>query len=275
MIRIPLPLSFGPALLLVAALAAAAQTTSPAQTAPPAAPSAASPVSRGLAALQANQPQQALAAFRQALQANPGDAPASLFAATAALELYQGSQAVQYAEKARQLDPQSWSIHTTLVAAYTEAGMRQQRDQERALLRQLHQTGPADARKANGFLLDMFPIGPASAPDRVEAIEYFQPAHAQSAGRAQPTYRFVVRDPQGHRVEDIAVSTDLFDQKSWAQANPALAAAGERHFQIAGHTASGTIDYRPWAGKPEDYDALRAWIQQLLAAHPLPPAAAR
>ncbi|MGA8160317.1 MAG: hypothetical protein WCB76_05895, partial [Acidobacteriaceae bacterium] len=98
---------------------------------------AASAITQGLAALQTNQPRQALTNFQQALQADPNNASANLLASTAAVELYQGALAVQYAEKARQLDPQNWKIHTTLVAAYSAAGMRTQRDEERATLRQL------------------------------------------------------------------------------------------------------------------------------------------
>src|SRR5579862_2723132 len=67
---------------------------------------------KGLDALKANQPQQALDLFEQALKSNPNDSAANLLAATAALSLYKGDVAVKYAEKARDLDPNNWKVHT-------------------------------------------------------------------------------------------------------------------------------------------------------------------
>src|SRR5580693_5149253 len=96
---------------------AAPQTAAPSnKTAipPPAVPTP----EQGLAALQAKHANQALSDFQQILAANPNNAVVTLYAATAALELYDVPLAVQYAEKAHQLDPQSWKTHTTLVAAY-------------------------------------------------------------------------------------------------------------------------------------------------------------
>jgi tetratricopeptide (TPR) repeat protein len=264
--------------LLAAQTAAPSSAQGPTSAAPafPAgaspAPDAAAPaLKQGLTALEANQPQTALADFQQALQADPQNAGAAQLAATAALELYQGPLAVQYAEKAHQLDPQSWKIHTTLVAAYAAAGNRRQRDQERALLRQLHSTGAADARQATGFLLEMFPAG----PNRVDAVEYFEPM-----GRFHTYFRFLVRQPDGRRIWEIDVQSNDFDQKSWAQAHPAQAAAGQRQFQLTGHGDSGKesargqesarsqeVDYRMFSGQP-DYDTIRALVIQILAEHP-------
>src|ERR1700757_2201474 len=92
---------------------AQATTTQPAQ----AQTSVAETTQKGLDTLKANQPQQALDLFEQALKANPNDPAANLLAATAALNLYNGDLAVKYAEKARAVDPSNWKIHTTLVAA--------------------------------------------------------------------------------------------------------------------------------------------------------------
>jgi tetratricopeptide (TPR) repeat protein len=242
-------------LLGLASLPLAAQTT----PAP-----AGSALSAGLDALQTNQPGQALADFQQVLLESPNNATANLLAATAAIELCQGAQAVQYAEKARQLDPGSWKIHTTLVAAYTEAGMKEQRDRERTLLRQLHARGEADARKATGFLLEVFPANPGS-DDRVDAVEEFEPM-----GKFHTWYRFIVRQGDGRRIEEIDIQSNDFDQKSWAAAHPPEAAAGERQFQIVGHTESagrGETDYRMFSGKA-DYDAIRAMVVRILAERP-------
>src|SRR6202050_667726 len=158
----------------------------PAQTP---APGPAVTTDQGLAALQAHQSAQALADFQQVLQADPNNAVASLYASTAALEQYNGPLAVQYAEKARQLDPQSWKVHTTLGAAYAAAGKKQQRDDERAQLTQLHATGAPDASKATGFLLEMFQVGSApNGPIQVNAIQYFEPV-----GKFHTWYRFLLR----------------------------------------------------------------------------------
>lgn len=241
---------------------ASATLPAPAISAPPG-----SLLAQGLSALQANQPRQALADFQQALRSAPNDSTANWLAATAALEVFQGSLAVQYAEKARQLDPQSWKIHTTLVAAYAAAGMKRQRDQERATLRQMHANGAPDARKAAGFLLEMFP-GPVAAgsgaqPYRVDAVEYFDPV-----GRFRTFYRFLVRQADGHKVREIDVQSNDFDQKSWAQAHPSQAADGERQFQITGHGDNNQeVDYRLFSGKP-DYDTIRGMVVRILQEHP-------
>lgn len=251
---------------MLLACAAAASLLGPAarlaaQT--PAAPTAAAAsITQGLAALQTNQPRQALADFQQALQSDPANATANLLASTAAVELFEGPLAVQYAEKARQLDPQDWKIHTTLVAAYSAAGMKAQRDQERATLRQLHRTGPPDARQATGFLLEMFPLGAR----RVDAIEEFEPM-----GKFHTYYRFLIHQPDGRRFWEIDVQSNDFDQTSWAQAHPAQAAEGQRQFQITGHGDNNQeVDYRMFSGQP-DYDAIRAMVVQILKERPPAP----
>jgi len=249
-------------LLFTFSLLASGQNPSgPAPSAQSAAPAA---LTQGMESLRANHPREALTAFEQALQSDPNNVTANLLAATSALELYQGPLAVRYAEKARQLDPHSWKIHTTLVAAYTAAGLRPQRDRERTLLRQLHATGDPDARRANGFLLEMFPSA-AGSPNRVDAVEYFEPV-----GKFHTYYRFLVRQPDGQRLKEIDVQSNDFDQKSWAAAHPAQAQAGERQYQITGHGASPNAratDYRMFSGKP-DYDTIRAMVIQILGAQP-------
>jgi tetratricopeptide (TPR) repeat protein len=218
---------------------------------PPATP-ATSPVDQGLAALRAGQPATALGIFQQILTADPNNAVADLYASTAALEQYDGQLAVEYAEKARQLDPQSWKIHTTLVAAYASAGMKQKRDDERALLAKLHATGAPDARQASGFLLEMFQVGSLE----VNAVQYFEPV-----GRFRTYYRFLVHDSATHASREIEIQSNEFDEKSWAAVHPAQAADGDRQFQIT--DAAGTRDYRTFSGKP-DYDEIRAMIVNIL-----------
>jgi tetratricopeptide (TPR) repeat protein len=243
-------------LLLLACLAASsvsAQTAGAPQTTQPSTPT----VDQGLAELEAGQPAQALAIFQQILAADPNNAVADLYAATAALEQYNGSLAVQYAEKARQLDPQSWKIHTTLVAAYAAAGMLQQRDDERALLAKLHATGASDARQANGFLLEMFRVGSL----QVNAIQYFEPV-----GKFHTYYRFLSRDPATREKREIDVQSNDFDEKSWEQTHAAQAGQGERHFQLT--DGGGTTDYRTFSGKP-DYDQIRAIVVAILRTQPV------
>lgn len=217
-------------------------------------------LAQGISALRDNQPREALADFQRLLASDPDNVTANLLASTSAVELFQGPLAVRYAEKAEQLDPQNWKIHTTLVAAYAASGIMKQRDRERALLRELHQTGASDARLATGFLIEMFPMG----ADRVDAIEYFDPL-----GRFHTYYRFLVRQPDGKRIWEIDIQSDDFDQKSWAQAHAAEAASGSRQFQINGHGDDGqTIDYRMFSGKP-DYDNIRVMVVEALRTHPI------
>jgi hypothetical protein len=246
------------ALLFPAPGRLAAQQTTPAPG-PHSSSAASTAIAQGLAALETNQPRQALTNFQLVLEADPNNATVNLLASTAAVELYQGPLAVRYAEKARQLDPHDWKIHTTLVAAYSAAGMKSQRDRERATLRQLHHSGPPDAREATGFLLEMF----ADGPNRVDAIEEFEPM-----GKFHTWYRFLVHQPDGRRFWEIDVQSNDFDQRSWAAAHPAEAAKGERQFQITGHgDNSQEVDYRMFSGQP-DYDAIRAMVVHILKERP-------
>lgn len=230
------------------------------QATPAAAPSPA-PVSasvltgQGLAALKANQPQQALDDFQQALQVDPNDAAANLLAATAALSLYKNDLAVQYAEKARQLDAANWKVHTTLVAAYAAVGNKTQRDQERDILRKLHDNPHApDAMQTSGFLLEMFPV----KQYRVEAVEYFKPV-----GKFHVYYRFLIRNAEGKRVWQIDAESNDFDQKSWAAVHAEEASAGKRQFQLVGENADLRTDYQMFSGLP-DYDLIRAQVVRVM-----------
>lgn len=225
-------------------------------------------MAQGMSALKDNHARDALTDFQRVLASDPGNIAANLYASTAAVELFQGSLAVQYAEKAEKLDPGNWKIHTTLVAAYSAAGLKEQRDHERELLHQMHRTGAPDARLATGFLLEMFPLG----ANRVDAIEYFEPI-----GRFHTYYRFLIRQADGRRLWEIDVESDDFDQKSWAAAHSTEAAAGQRQFQIAGHGDDGnSVDYRVFSGTP-DYDNIRVMVIEVLRTHPIaaPPTDAR
>jgi tetratricopeptide (TPR) repeat protein len=218
-------------------------------------------LAQGLVALKANQARQALKDFQQILQTDPNNTAANLLASTAAVELFQGQLAVQYAQKAQQLDPRNWKIHTTLVAAYSAAGMKERRDLERTQLEQLHKTGAPDARQATGFLVEMFPV----ESYRVDAVEYFEPV-----GKFHTYYRFLVRQADGHRVWEIDVESDDFDQKSWAEAHAAEAASGARQFQISGHGENGQdLEYRNFSGKP-DYDNIRVMVVEILRSRGIP-----
>lgn len=242
-------------LLTAPAVVRSQEPVSPSQT------SVAESTEKGLAALKANQPQQALDFFEQALRSNPNDVAANLLAATAALNLYKGDVAVKYAEKARDLDPNNWKVHTTLVAAYAAAGKKEQRDQERETLRKLHDDPHApDAMQTKGFLLEMFPV----QKYKVEAIEYFHPVD-----KFHIYYRFLIRNATGKRVWQIDVESNDFDQNSWAKAHPDDAAAGKRQFQLVGEDRDLHADYRMLSGTP-DYDAMRAQVVEVMREQTAP-----
>lgn len=249
-------------------LAVMLTTTAFAQTAPPLpqpdqnTTAATGPTTaQGLAALRANQPQQALDIFTQVLRANPNDRAANLLAASSAIELYKGDLAVQYAQKALELDPQDWKVHTTLVVAYAQAGDKAKRDEERATLRKLHDDPNApDAMHTSGFLLDLFPVMSQGKQYRVEVVEYFQPV-----GKFHIYYRFVIRNAAGQRVWQIDAESNDFDQASWARAHPQEAAAGSRQFQIVGDGASVHTDYRMFSGTA-DYEPIRAQVVAVIQA---------
>jgi tetratricopeptide (TPR) repeat protein len=238
-----------PALLAILPLLVFAQQpgTSPQSTQP----TVTAYTEKGLEALKANQPQQALDQFELALKVNPNDAAANLLAASAALTLYKNDLAVKYAEKAHEIDPNNWKVHTTLVAAYAGAGMKQQRDQEREILRKLHDDPNApDAMQTKGFLLEMFPV----KQYRIEAIQYFKPVE-----KLHIYYRFVIRNGAGKRVWQIDVESNDFDQNSWAKAHPDDAATGKRQFQLVGEDRDLHMDYRMFSGAP-DYDMIRTQV---------------
>jgi tetratricopeptide (TPR) repeat protein len=246
----------------VAAMSLAAPAmVRPQEPAAPAQPGVAETTEKGLAALKSNQPQQALDFFEQALRSNPNDVAATLLAATAALNLYKGDLAVKYAEKARDLDSNNWKVHTTLVAAYAAAGKKVQRDQEREMLRHLHDDPHApDAMQTKGFLLEMFPV----KQYKVEAIEYFHPVD-----KFHIYYRFLIRNATGKRVWQIDVESNDFDQNSWAKAHPDDAAAGKRQFQLVGEDRDLHADYRMLSGTA-DYDAMRAQVVEVIQEQTAP-----
>ena len=238
-------------LVAVSITARAQETAQPAPTQP----SVAEITQRGLDALKANQAQQALDFFEQALRSDPNDPAANLLAATAALNLYKGDLAVKFAEKARELEPDNWKIHTTLVAAYAAAGRKEQRDQEREVLRKLHDDPHApDAMQTKGFLLEMFLV----KEYKVEAIEYFHPVD-----KLHIYYRFIIRNAAGKRVWQIDVESNDFDQSSWAKAHPDDAEAGKRQFQLVGQDRDLHVDYHMFSGTP-DYDSIREHIVQII-----------
>lgn len=248
---------------LPAVLALVCHAASFAQTAPAASP-ASTPstfIEQGLAALKANHSEEALDDFQKVLAADPNNVAANLLAATAALNLYNGDLAVQYAESASRLDPGNWKVHTTLVAAYAAAGKKAQRDEERAALRKLHDDPNApDAMQTSGFLLEMFPV----KQYRVEAIEYFKPV-----GKFHVYFHFVLRNAQGKRVWQIDAESNDFDQKSWAEAHPGEAAAGKRQFQLVGEDAGVHTDYSMFSGTL-DYDAIRAQVVNVIEQQTAP-----
>ncbi len=248
-------------LLCAACSAVSCGDVAAAQSAPSPGPQAGSAVQGGSAALRAGHPQQALALLQGALAEDPQSAPANLLAASAEIALYRPADAVRYAERAEQLEPGNWKVHTTLVTAYTMAGDVPHRDAERALLHKAHED-PAlpDARESSGFLLDLFHSGAYT----VEAVEYFKPI-----GKYNTYFRFLVRDPAGARVWTIEVNSDSLNQSSWAQAYPRQAAEGQRQFQIEGAQGEVHVGYSTFSGAPS-YDYSKGQVLKILAAHKEP-----
>ena len=217
----------------------------------------ATPVQQGLEALHSHRPQQALGFFQQAIAADPKSAPANLLAASAELALYDGKAAVGYAERAAQLDPGDWKIHTTLVTAYAMAGDTAHRDAERAYLRKAHaDPALADAHGTEGFLLDMFRV----KDYRVDVVEYFEPI-----GRYNTYFRFLVRNAEGQRVWTIEVDSDSLNQASWAARYPREAKQGQRQFQIESPPGDNEVDYATFSGAPS-YDYAKAKVVKILDA---------
>ena len=221
----------------------------------------ASPLAQGAAELRANHPQQALALFEQAITAAPESAEANLLAASAELQLYNGADAVRYAQRAQALAPGDWKIHTTLVTAYAMAGDTPHRDTERVYLRKAHEDGTLpDARETSGFLLDRFRAGRYS----VDAVEYFKPL-----GRYNTYYRFLVRNAAGARVWVIEVNSDSLNQSSWAAQYPREARQGQRQFQIESAQGPNHVEYRTFSGAPS-YDYMKTQVAKIVGAQTKP-----
>ncbi len=236
-------------------LAAAQQPVAPSSD-----PARAPSVSQALPALQQHQPEAALRILKQVLADDPHDAAADLLAASCAIELNRPAEAVAYGEAARAIEPENWKVGTTLVTAYAMAGKRRERDAERAALRALHASGTVpEAAQTSGFLLDEFVV----KQYRVQAIEYFSPV-----GKFHIYYRFLLRK-QNLRAGQIDVQSDDFNQASWAKANAAAAAEGQRQYQITGESSSGRVDYGSISGVL-DYDTVRARIVEIVNAQAAP-----
>ena len=209
--------------------------------------------------MKMRQTQRALDAFERVVAIDPANEAANLYAATAAMEMFDGETAVKYAEKAKELAPNDWRVNTTLVAAYAGAGHRQQRDAERELLRKLHDDPhAAEATQTNGFLLEMFLAGPY----RVDAIEYFHPM-----GEFHLYYRFLVRKRSGERIGAIDCQSDDLNQASWAKAHPKDAAAGKRQFSLEGDSGGRHTQLGLFSGDA-DYDRVKAEVARTIAAQP-------
>ena len=219
---------------------------------------------QGIAALHANQPQQALALFQQAIAGDPQDAAANLLAASTEIALFQPVDAVRYGERALAIEPGNWKVHTMLVTAYAMVGDVPHREAERDFLRKAH-GDPAlpDARETSGFLLDRFKAGAYS----VDAVEYFKPL-----GKYNTYYRLIVHNETGARVWTIEVNSDSLKQVSWAQAYPRPAKQGQRQFQIESAPGETHVEYRTFSGAPS-YDYVKSQALKILAAQttPFPP----
>jgi tetratricopeptide (TPR) repeat protein len=218
-------------------------------------------IQQALQDLKQHQPQKALDLLKQAIAANPDDAPANLLAATTAIELENPALAVSYGERARALEPTNWKVDTTLVTAYAMAGKTRERDAERAALHTLHDAGTqADAKQTSGFLLDRFKVKRYT----VDAVEYFAPV-----GKFHIYYCFFIRNSQGLRVWQINAQSDDFNQASWAKAYPQQAADGQRQYQLTGEGNGVRSDYRSFSGSA-NYDWIKARVIEILNAQAAP-----
>ena len=253
--------------LLLACLAGPVSLGQP-QTAPPPNPSAGSSsvsggptLAQGMAALKDNQAREALNDFQRVLVSDPNNVAATLLASTAAVELFQGPLAVQYAEKAEKLDPRNWKIHTTLVAAYAAAGMKQQRDHERALLRDLHTN--RCPRCAPRHRVSRRDVSSGSGSRRRHRV--------LRAGRPLPHLLSLPRAPAQRqaRLAKSTCSATISIRSRGPRRIPPKPRHGDRQFQITGQgDDDNTVDYRMFSGKP-DYDNVRVMVVEALRSHPI------
>lgn len=222
-------------------------------------------ISAALDQMKQHQDAKALVLFRQVLSVDPQNAQVNLLAAGAAIENMQPDLALEYAQKAQQLDPAAWQVHLTLVVADAGVNHLEDRDRERQLVRQFHSDGKhPEAAQSNGFMVDYFPF----QDYRVRAVEYFSPV-----GKQHFSYRFLVYNPDRKQIWAVALESDDIDQASWASAHAQLAAAGEREYSLDGYGPDTHITYRSFSGKPS-YDEVKAEVVKVLKERPLPVAGA-
>lgn len=210
---------------------------------------------------KAHQDAEALKLFSQVLAADPKNAQVNLLASGAAIESLQMEIALEYAQRAQQLDPADWKVHLTLLVADAGTGKVKERDQERDLVRGFHADGKhPDATQSNGFMVDYF----ALKDYRIRAVEYFAPI-----GKPHFAYRFLVYNQDRKQIWTVALESDDLDQTSWASAHKELAATGAREYSLEGYGADAHTIYRNYSGKPS-YDDLKAQVVKVLSEQPLP-----
>ncbi len=204
-----------------------------------------------------NRDAEAFDLMRQVVASAPGNAHLNLLAAGEAIESMQPDLALQYALKAEQLDPGDWTIHLTLLAAYAGMGNVQERERQRAIVRQFHFDGAhPEAAQSTSFMVEYFPV----RNYRVRAIEYFLPQ-----GEENFAYRFQVYDQSGRQVWSIALESDDLSQPSWIATHHQLAAIGQREYSLEGYGEGNHTLYRNFSGKPS-YDDVRAEVVKILNA---------
>lgn len=204
-----------------------------------------------------NRDAEAFDLMRQVVASVPNDAHLNLLAAGEGIEAMRPDLALQYAQKAEQLDAGDWTIHLTLLAAYAGMGDVQERERQRALVRQFHFDGKhPEAAQSNSFLVEYFPV----RNYRIRAIEYFLPY-----GEEHFAYRFQVYDQSRRQVWSIALESDDLSQPSWIATHRQLAAAGQREYSLEGYGEGNHTMYRYFSGKPS-YDEVKAEVVKILNA---------
>jgi tetratricopeptide (TPR) repeat protein len=226
--------------------------------------------SKVIASLQARDFNDALTGAKAILSADPASPKANKLVGVVLLDQQKPSDALPYFEKALQLSaPDDPTVHGLMLQAYAQSGDKTRRDQQRALLRDLHADGKhLQFAQIPSCLIETIPVGNRT----VQATEFYEPS-----GEFHFYYRFNIFDATGHIQSFIALESDDADQALYAQQHPKQAAAGDRRFSLDGYSksADGNVTqslYTFFDGQPT-YDDVRALVVKLVQTGKAPTSA--
>jgi tetratricopeptide (TPR) repeat protein len=239
----------------------------------------------GLALARAEKPEAALAAFRRATELDPGHAKSALMVGVvsadagdedAALEwfvkaatidpkyatahgnvgqIYQNrgksADALAAFQKAVEAAPEDWRFRAKLVQLYQALGKTEERDHERAVIRDLWDEDKVDQPH---FCREQFEV----AGKKVQAYEHFE-----LAGDRPVRYAFLVLKPDGQR-PDFKITLGSYEMTTRIARERGTIGKDERMFHLDGYYADGSHRTFGMFRKEPSYEETRVRVVEVL-----------